>query len=63
MGLNSDFLNHLSQGDQSSAAMQDLAKMLGAYYSSLLKSGFNSGEALEIILNLQTSLINRGRIE
>lgn len=63
MGLNSDFLNHLSQGDQGDAALRDLARMLGAYYRSLLESGFNSGEALEIILGLQRSLINRGKIE
>lgn len=47
--------------DQATAALRDVAHLLGDYRAELVASGFSSDQALELCLDMQRAVIFGGR--
>ncbi|WP_181454625.1 hypothetical protein [Paenibacillus dendritiformis] len=52
---------NLAEKDQLFTALAETAEMAFAYYSRLLKAGFNANQALHLTSTHMTALVSRGR--
>lgn len=43
--------------DQLTGVMKDFAPVLKAYYNELMRQGFTSDQAMDLVLNLQDTMI------